>query len=142
MKRIELKNLKKLTLKKSFKLFGIILLAFSLFAISSCSRDDDPVDNDFFAGTYRGTISYRDGANQISKENGSVFVTKIGSNTRYNFRFSDGIPNLDNIEFKKDGDDKLVMIGGDATSYIRIDNKDLKIFYTSNGKLWTADAKR
>ncbi len=142
MKLTVLENSKKSTIKSTLKFLGLFLLVFSLFAVSSCRSDDDPVDNDFFAGTYKGKISYFDGSSTITKDNGSVFVTKIASGTRYNFRFSDGIPDLNGVEFKKEGDNVLIMVGGSATSYIRIDNKDLKILYMSNGKTWTANGTR
>ena len=142
MKLTVLENSKKSAIKNVVKFLGLFLLVFSLFAVSSCRSDDDPVDNDFFAGTYKGKISYNDGSSTITKDNGSVFVTKIASGTKYNFRFSDGIPDLNGVEFKKEGDNVLIMVGGSATSYIRIDNKDLKILYMSNGKTWTANGTR
>ena len=142
MKLTVLENSKKSAIKSTLKFLGLFLLVFSLFAVSSCRSDDDPVDNDFFAGTYKGKISYNDGSSTITKDNGSVFVTKIASGTKYNFRFSDGIPDLNGVEFKKEGDNVLIMVGGTATSYIRIDNKDLKILYMSNGKTWTANGTR
>ncbi len=135
-------NNKSSRFRNSFRFVGLFVLLFSLISLSSCSRDDDPADNDFFAGTYKGSISYNDGTTSISKDNGSVFVTKIASGTKYNFRFSDGIPDLNGVEFEKTGDNTLVMVGSSATSYIRIDNKDLKILYTANGKTWTANAVR
>ena len=136
------KNTKSSGLKNSFRFVGLLVLLFSLISLTSCSRDDDPADNDFFAGTYNGSISYNDGTTSISKDNGSVFVTKIASGTKYNFRFSDGIPDLNGVEFEKTGDNILVMVGSSATSYIRIDNKDLKILYSKDGKTWTANAVR
>ena len=135
-------NNKSSRFRNSFRFVGLFVLLFSLISLSSCSRDDGPADNDFFAGTYKGSISYNDGTTSISKDNGSVFVTKIASGTKYNFRFSDGIPDLNGVEFEKTGDNTLVMVGSSATSYIRIDNKDLKILYTANGKTWTANAVR
>ncbi|QDP86661.1 hypothetical protein FNJ88_08095 [Chryseobacterium sp. SNU WT5] len=113
-----------------------------MFAISSCRSDDDPVDNDFFAGTYKGSIAYNDVSTDLSKDNGSVFVTKIASGTKYNFRFSDGIPDLNGVEFNKQGDNVLVMVGSTGTAYIRIDNNTLKIAYTKDGKTWTANCTR
>lgn len=142
MKLAILENCKKTNGKNLIKFFGIFLLVFSIFAMSSCRSDDDPVDNDFFAGTYKGSISYNDGSSTISKDNGSVFVTKIASGTKYNFRFSDGIPDLNNVEFKKEGDNVLVMVGSTASAYIRIDNNELKIAYTKDGKIWTANCTR
>ena len=141
MKLTNLENRKSAT-QKALKFLGLFVLAISLFAFTSCRSDDDPADNDFFAGTYRGAISFNDGSSLKSIDNGSVFVTKIGSGTKYNFRFSDGIPDLNNVEFNKEGDNVLVMVGGTTTSYIRIDNNDLKILYSADGKTWTANAKR
>ena len=141
MKLTNLENRKSAT-QKALKFLGLFVLAISLFAFTSCRSDDDPADNDFFAGTYRGAISFNDGSGLKSIDNGSVFVTKIGSGTKYNFRFSDDIPDLNNVEFNKEGDNVLVMVGETANSYIRIDNNDLKILYSADGKTWTANAKR
>ena len=120
----------------------LFLLVFSLVSVTSCRSDDDPADNDFFAGTYKGSISYNDGSQTTSTDNGSVFVTKIASGTKYNFAFSNSIPNLNGIEFEKQGDNTMVMVGSTGTSYIRIDNNDLKILYIKDGKTWTANATR
>lgn len=142
MKSTILENNQKSTVKNVMKFFGLFLLVFSIFAMSSCRSDDDPVDNDFFAGTYKGNISYFDGSSTITKDNGSVFVTKIASGTKYNFRFSDGIPDLNGVEFKQEGDNVLVMVGSTESAYIRIDNNTLKIAYTRDGKIWTANGSR
>lgn len=142
MKSTILENSSKSTRKNILKYLGLVLLVFSMFAISSCRSDDDPVDNDFFAGTYKGSIAYNDVSTDLSKDNGSVFVTKIASGTKYNFRFSDGIPDLNGVEFNKQGDNVLVMVGSTGTAYIRIDNNTLKIAYTKDGKTWTANCTR
>ncbi|GEM50277.1 hypothetical protein F0358_11565 [Empedobacter brevis] len=115
---------------------------FALFVFTACSDDDDPANNDFFAGTYKGSVSYRDGDNTLSSDNGSVFVTKIASGTKYNFAFSNRIPDLNGIEFEKKGDNTLVSVGADEMSYIRIDSNKLTILYTRDGKTWTANATR
>ena len=115
---------------------------FALFVFTACNDDDDPSDNDFFAGTYKGSVSYTNGDNRISSDNGSVFVSKIASGTKYNFRFSDNIPNLNGIEFEKKGDNTLISVGSSEISYIRIDNAKLTILYTKDGKTWTANATR
>lgn len=131
-------------MKNLMKILGVFILLFlTVTTISSCSDDDDPANNDFFAGTYRGSISYNDGGStSISTNNGSVFVTKIASGTKYNFAFSDGIPDLNGVEFEQKGDNTLVMIGSTATSYIRIDNNELKILFAKEGKTWTANCTR
>jgi len=130
-------------MKKAIKILGVLMLLITAFTFSSCSRDDDPVNNDFFAGTYKGKISYNDGGStSISTDNGSVFVTKIASGTKYNFAFSNSIPDLNGIEFEQKGDNTLVMIGSSGTSYIRIDNNELKILFIKDGKTWTANCSR
>ncbi|ASW75084.1 hypothetical protein IQ37_00460 [Chryseobacterium piperi] len=130
-------------MKKAIKFLGVFMLVFfTAIAISSCSRDDDPANNDFFAGTYRGSVSYNDGSTNTSTDDGSVFVTKIASGTKYNFAFSNGIPALNGIQFEQKGDNTLVMVGSNATSYIRIDNNELKILYAKDGKTWTANCTR
>ncbi|MEY8758539.1 hypothetical protein [Chryseobacterium tongliaoense] len=131
-------------MKNAIKILGMLLLVFfTVTSLSSCSDDDDPTNNDFFAGTYRGSISYNDGGStNISTDNGSVFVTKIASGTKYNFAFSNSIPDLNGIQFEQQGDHTLVMVGSNATSYIRIDNDELKIFFAKDGKTWTANCTR
>ena len=115
---------------------------FAVFVFTACSNDDDPANNDFFAGTYKGTVNYVDGDKTVYNENGSVFVTKIASGTKYNFAFSDKIPDLNGIEFEKKGDNSLVSVGSSASSFITIDSKKLTILYTKDGKTWRANATR
>ncbi|MBB4806642.1 hypothetical protein HNP38_001938 [Chryseobacterium defluvii] len=130
-------------MRKAIRILGIfVLVFFTVISFSSCSDDDDPTNNDFFAGTYRGSVSYDDSDTDISTNDGSVFVTKIASGTKYNFAFSNSIPDLNGIEFEQQGDHTLVMIGSTGTSYIRIDNNELKIFYTKDGRTWTANCTR
>lgn len=125
------------------KIFGVLVLVmFTAISLSSCKDDDDPADNDFFAGTYKGSVSYNGDGNNISTNDGSVFVTKIASGTKYNFAFSNGIPDLNGLEFQKQGDNSLVMVGSNALVYVRIDNNDLKIAYSKDGKTWTANCNR
>lgn len=125
-------------MKKILSVLAITLLTVSLF--TSCKKDDDPADNDLFVGTYRGSVSYNTDGETISKDNGSVTVVKIGS--KYNFAFSDGIPDITGVEFAKENDNTYINIGGDATSYIRINASTLKILYVKDGKRWGADCTR
>lgn len=136
-------NQKNNFMKNVIKILGVFMLVmFTAISFTSCSSDDDPADNDFFAGTYKGKITYNDGSTTVSEDNGSVFVTKIASATKYNFRFSNGIPDLNGLEFEKQGDNTLVMVGSNALVYVRIDNNELKMYYTADGKTWTANATR
>ncbi|MBW7675583.1 hypothetical protein [Chryseobacterium chendengshani] len=130
-------------MKNVIKILGVFMLVmFTAISFTSCSDDDDPANNDFFAGTYKGNISYNDGSTTVSADDGSVFVTKIASGTKYNFAFSNSIPDLNGVEFEQQGDNVLVSVGATASSYIRIDNNELKMFYAKDGKIWTANCTR
>ncbi|CEN39388.1 hypothetical protein [Capnocytophaga cynodegmi] len=127
-------------MKKALKILGVFCLTLVVFA---CSKNDDPVDNDLFVGTYKGSIGFKEGDKEpIDVKEGSVTVVKTGST--YYFRFSDGIEDLKGVEFKKDGDNVLVNVDfvNLEAQYIRISASELKIHYTKEGKTWKADAKR
>ncbi|TWF41712.1 hypothetical protein FHW36_103516 [Chitinophaga polysaccharea] len=125
-------------MKSMLKIIGILLLAVIVFA--SCSKNTDPADTDIFAGTFRGKIGYIDNEKNISQANGSVFVTKI--DTRYDFRFSDGIPDLTGVQFEKKDANTLTSVGSDGTGLITINKDKLVIGFTRNGRTWTADCNR
>ena len=126
---------------KRIVLFSVICLSLVAFSCASCSKHDDPADNDLFVGTYKGKISYSDSQQKKSADNGAVTVVKTGNN--YYFRFSDGIPDLKGVSFKKEGDNTLVNIDlKDGVKIIRINASSLNILYTTDGKTWTANAKR
>jgi len=125
-------------MKNVFKIFGIVCLAFLAF---SCSKDDDPANNDVFVGTYDGSIGYSGDGESISVDDGSVTVVKTGDN--YHFRFSDGIPNLTGVEFENDGDNVLLNVDfEEGIKYIRITASTLEILYTKDDATWTANCDR
>ena len=105
----------------------------------ACSKDDDPADNDLFVGTYNGTISYTSGSTSNRTETGKVTVIKTGNN--YDFKFSDGIPDLNGVEFNRN-ENEAFWIGSNESTYIRITASTLKIAFTKDGAIWTADCKR
>ncbi|RFS19269.1 hypothetical protein DVR12_23840 [Chitinophaga silvatica] len=125
-------------MKSILSIIGAVLLATVLFV--ACSKDKDPADTDIFAGTFKGKIGYLDAEKNISQDNGSVFVTKIG--TRYDFRFSDGIPDLTGVEFEKKDDNTMISIGSSGTGLITINKDKLVIGFTRDKKTWTADCNR
>ena len=128
-------------MKRNLKLVTIISLFIVAISFVSCSKNDDPADNDIFVGTYKGRITYLDGNVHKAADNGSVTVVKAGGS--YYFRFSDGIPNLKGVKFKKEGDHTLVNIDfKEGVTFIRINASTLNILYTMDGKIWTANAKR
>ena len=128
-------------MKSVLKMLGIVLAA--CFVFSACSKDDDPTDNDFFVGTYNGSISYTGDGDDVPETNGSVTVVKIASGTTYSFKFSNSIPDINNVQFEKKGDNILVNVGGqEGVNYIRIDANTLKMLYIKDGNTWTADCTR
>jgi len=128
-------------MKKIIALVSVICLSLVAFSSISCSKNDDPADNDLFVGTYKGKISYSNGDEKKSVDNGAVTVVKTGND--YYFRFSDGIPDLKDVSFKKEGDNTLVNIDfKDGVKLIRINASSLNILYTTDGKTWTANASR
>ena len=128
-------------MKKTIALVSVICLSLIAFSCIACSKNDDPADNDLFVGTYKGKVSYSDSQQKKSADNGAVTVVKTGNN--YYFRFSDGIPDLKGISFKKEGDNTLVNIDlKDGVKIIRINASSLNILYTTDGKTWIANASR
>ena len=126
---------------KKITLVTLVCLFIVTFFSISCSKKDDPADNDIFVGKYKGSITYLIGKEKKSIDNGSVTVVKAGGS--YYFRFSDGIPDLKGVSFKKEGDHTLVNIDWkEGVKIIRINASSLNILYTKEGKIWTANAKR
>ena len=129
-------------MKKILSIVTLICLVVVAVSSISCSKKDDPADNDLFVGTYKGKIAYVDNnGEKKSADNGSVTVIKAGGD--YYFRFSDGIPDLKGVSFKKDGDHMLVNLDfKDGVQVIRINASSLFIQYSKDKKTWTANAKR
>lgn len=125
-------------MKNSIKILSLLFVA--LFTFSSCSKDDDPTDNDLFIGKYEGTVRYNEGTDEIKgSTTGSVTVAKVGDT--YNFNFSDGIPSLNGIKMKK-GDGNIIILEDGTLGSISISASNLDIAYTKDGKTWFADCKR
>ncbi|WP_026813717.1 hypothetical protein [Arenibacter certesii] len=122
-------------MKKSFKFLSLLFITTVL--IASCSKDNDPTDDNVFVGTYKGSVGYTDseGDTAISTENGSVTLVKVGNT--YNFDFSDGIPSLKGIKMEKN---QSVLISLDGA--IKIDEGTLIIGYNKDNETWTANCDR
>ncbi|MGO1242629.1 MAG: hypothetical protein ACTJHT_15645 [Sphingobacterium sp.] len=127
-------------MKTTIKMLSFLCIA--LFTFASCSKDDDPADNILFADKYRGNISFTTTSEQenVPISEGTVTVTKVGDT--YNFAFSNGIPNINGIEFEQRGDNTYWNIGGSTASYIQIDADNLTIAYVQDGDAWTANCSR
>jgi len=122
-------------MKKSIKILGMLFLVTVLAA--SCSKDNDPSDDNLFVGTYNGTISYSDPDSDTSVSTGEGRVTLVKVDNSYNFDFSDGIPGLTGIKMEKN---QNTLVSTDGT--ISIDEGTLIIAYTKEGKTWGADCTR
>ena len=125
-------------MKSLIKIFLLLFVTATVF--TACSKDDDPADNDLFVGTYKGDVGYISGETTISAEDGSVTVVKTGDD--YYFRFSNNIPDLKGVEFRREGDNVLITVGDDEAKYIRIDASSLVIRYTNGDAAWSATCER
>ncbi|HYH56161.1 MAG TPA: hypothetical protein VD772_06080 [Anseongella sp.] len=105
----------------------------------TCYLINDPADSDIFVGTYRGSISFTDGEENISDADGRVTVAKVGNS--YNFDFGTGIPNITGVRFEESGDGTHVSVGEGLTG-ITISAGSLKMLVTNDGGTWTADCTR
>ena len=123
-------------MKKLLSLLAVLSLG--IIVLASCSKDDDPKDNDLFVGTYQGKVSYIDGDETISNDDGSVTVVKVGDS--YTFNFSDGIPNIKDKKIKT-GENSFTL-DWDEGSIITIDESNLTINMIKDGAMWTANCKR
>lgn len=123
-------------MKKLLSLLAIIGLG--VLVLASCSKDDDPKDNDLFIGKYKGRVSYTNGDERISNDDGSVTVVKVGD--KYTFNFSDGIPGIKNKEIKK-GQNSFTL-DWDEGSIITIDESRLTINMIKGSELWSANLTR
>ncbi|WP_118194989.1 hypothetical protein [Albibacterium indicum] len=124
---------------KKIKLLGAMIIATLMFTAVSCSKDDDPADNDFFVGTYTGDISFNDGSETIIDEDGRVTVVKVGDS--YSFDFGSGIPNITGVKFQEKGDNSYISIG-DGVAGITVDANSLTMLVTNNEGTWTANCTR
>lgn len=107
--------------------------------MTSCKKDTDPADKDFFVGTYKGSVSYSKDDNNITSSDGKVTVSKVGEN--YNFYFGNNIPDITGVKFEKSGDNNYVSVGSGVTG-ITINASTLKMLVTKDGARWTADCTR
>lgn len=128
-------------MKNKFKLLCTVVAAFMLVSVlvSSCSKNTDPANTDFFVGTYSGTISYNDGSKTINDQTGKVTVVKVGNS--YSFKFGSGIPDINNVTFEKSGDNTYISVGSGVTG-ITIDAHTLKIGVSNSNGNWTANCTR
>ncbi|MGF0097456.1 hypothetical protein ACQRD6_03765 [Prevotella sp. SGI.027] len=130
-------------MKTTLKTLSIFLCALLLsVGFAACSDDTDPAEAKVFTDVYKGKISYVNlkTDKKITANDGKVTVTKLGNS--YSFFFNNGIPDLTNIKFSKQGDNTFVSIGSDGLKGIKIDESTLHILYVKGKETWTADCTR
>ena len=129
-------------MKTLLKIFSVLLI--TTFIFTSCSKDDDPTDNDLFVGNYDGSVGYvdlEDSDANFSNDDSRVTVAKAGGDN-YNFIFSDSeIPNLMDVTMEKGSNNHLVFEDGEG-GFIRITASSLSMAYVRGSETWTADCSR
>lgn len=122
-------------MKNWIKTLGIGIL--SVILIVACSKDNDPVDDSLFVGTYNGSVSYSQSSSNtdISTDDGRVTLVKVGNS--YNFDFSDGIPSLTGVTMEKN---QNIFVSSDGL--ITINEGTLIMAYTKDGEIWGANCSR
>ncbi|WP_134087829.1 hypothetical protein [Olivibacter sp. XZL3] len=125
-------------MKNKMKFLGTLVISFLVLAVG-CSKDDDPADNDFFVGTYNGTITYSNGGETITDDDGRVTVVKVDDS--YSFDFGSNIPNITGVRFQQQGDNTYVSIG-DGLTGITVTESSLNMLVSNDNGTWTADCSR
>ncbi len=122
-------------MKNSIKIVSVLF--FITMVVASCSKDNDPTDDNLFVGTYKGSVTYSEPSSNtdITTSDGRVTLVKVGDS--YNFDFSDGIPSLKGIKMEKN---QNILI--DSTGTVKIDQGVLVISYSKGGETWGADCNR
>lgn len=124
-------------MKNSIKILSILFL---MFVAVSCSKDDNPADNNVFVGTYNGSVGYIDGDESIDTNDGAVTVVKTGNS--YYFRFSNSIPDLTGVSFQEQENTLVNVDFEDGVQYIKVTASSLTMLYMKDGKTWSANATR
>ena len=130
---------KRRCMKNKIRVLGTLIIATLMLAVA-CSKDDDPADNDFFVGTYNGTITYNSGDGEtITDDDGRVTVVKVDDS--YSFDFGSGIPNITGVKFQKQDDNTYISVGEGLTG-ITVTASSLKMLVANDNGTWTADCSR
>ncbi|MBZ4190653.1 hypothetical protein [Niabella beijingensis] len=123
-------------MKQLLKFLSLALIVGTV-ALASCSKDDNPADNDLFVGTYSGTTSYTG----VPSGNGKVTVVKVGNTYKFDFRDNGDIPSITDVTIAK-GDEGYIGTANGYTGIIKFNANNLNIAVTKSGNNWTADCNR
>lgn len=126
-------------MKSVLKFLGIALFATLIFA--SCSKDDNPADNNLFVGTYTGNTGYTSTGNTVDYGPGKVTVVKVGDKYKFDFRDNGDIPSITDVVIAK-GDEGYIGTVNGYTGIIKFNANNLNIAVAKDGASWTADCNR
>lgn len=117
------------------KLLTTLSVCFLFFTLLSCSKNEsDSSENEELVATYTGQITFIEGTTYISNPKGTVKMVKRGD--VYDFRFSDGIPDLKDISLEeKDGLIKNTDFK-DGERVVNLILNQLIVFYQRDSKTW------
>jgi len=129
-------------MKSIVKVFlGIIgILGLFLIVVTIYWTKKDVTTENFFLGQYDGVVFFEDKESMTHFEDSSVNVVKIGNST--SFVFSDDIPTISSIAFKRTEQDDIINMEATETNYIRLNNKKLEILFTQDNRTWVIYATR
>lgn len=126
-------------MKNLLKLIGVTLII--VFVFASCSKKDNPTDNDIFIGTYSGKTSYTKTGESVALADGKVTVSKLGNTYRFDFKDNGSIPAITGVTITKGESGYIGTVNG-YTGVINISASNLNIAVAKDGAAWTADCNR
>lgn len=123
------------------KLLTTLSVCFLFFTLLSCSKNEsDSSENEELVATYTGQITFIEGTTHISNPKGTVKMVKRGD--VYDFRFSDGIPDLKDISLEeKDGLIKNTDFK-DGERVVNLISNQLIVFYQRDSKTWVSTTSK
>lgn len=124
---------------KSISMF-LSILVLMVVGFSSCSKSDNPADNDIFIGTYSGKTAYA-ASGSLTYGDGKITVTKLGDTYRFDFNNNGNIPAITGVKIAK-GDNGYVGTVNGYTGTINITASKLTILVGKDGASWGADCTR
>ncbi len=126
-------------MKSVLKFLGIAL--FATFVFASCSKDDNPADNNLFVGTYTGNTGYTSGDNTVDYGPGKVTVVKVGDKYKFDFRDNGNISSITDVVIAKGEEGYIGTVNG-YTGVIKFNANNLNIAVAKDGAAWAADCNR
>ncbi len=129
-------------MKKLFYVFQLFALT-SLLFLSACKKEDlfDELPAEYVT-TYTGSLGYNiTGANPISNlTSGQAIITQ--SNKVVTISFSNGVPSISGLRFKKSGSNYASIATDGSVAGINFEGSKANIGYTKDGNTWAFSGSR